>query len=1546
MVLSSDDHGTTWTRPRPILPDEPAHARHMVGVSLTYLGGGHVICGVEGKLRCVSRDYGESWTSEPIPPNSDGGAWNQWDPYLVDRDAKTGNVTRVLETGYKGSTDGGQDGYLRSSSDGGKTWSNATQIPQWKKVSEVALVRAANGHLVAACRTDISPRFKGETLDHYEGLGISISSDDGRSWSSVNKLYDWGRHHPSLVTLPNGEIVMAYVVRKGYIDSPEGFPQFGIEAVVSRDHGQTWDLDHKYLLHHWVGNRKGSNQNLPGPQAWWASCQSTSTLLLPDGGLLTAFGTGYRSQPNAQNMPAPRDVGLVQWRLSDQPVDNQRTIQDAAADSDLRNWFDPVTGKPGRGQDAAKGLTASVLHPVHPILIRNEHGPLLRVVVDVETRDDVRARSLTFQFDGTDDVSDLDSLSLFATGVNDQFSAATPVGGSAVPAAEIAFRFDHALREGKNVFWLSCRLKDSANLSHRVAVRCLSIETTAGRLTPRDPLVGATHRIGVALRRHNDDGVHTYRIPVITTSPRGTLLVAYDMRRRMGRDLQEDIDIGLSRSQDGGQTWEPVRVVMDMGEYGGLPQEQNGCSDPGIIVDQQTGEIFVFALWMNGKPGKHQWVDDGSEPGFEIGKSAQLMLVRSKDDGLTWSKPENLTRKLKHESWWLLAPAPQSGFNLPDGTLVMPVQGRTGRKDLETFATVMISRDHGETWTVGKPGYSGGNECQAAPLGDGSIMLNIRNDHERFRAVVVTNDLGQTWKPHATSRNTLIEPNCNGSLLRVDHEQGGEKKHVLLFANPHTQKGRSHQTIQVSFDDGNTWPDSHHLLLDEGFGAGYPSLTRVDQDQIGIVYEGSQSHVVFERIQLADLLQPARRLAAADVWQRPVSPEGAKYLERLLSGTPFGTTNFDFNGLRAGMGTRRLPTIEGVTLTKVNVGDVPCEWVLAPGADPDVRLLYIHGGGFVSGSGGFYLPLAAHLSAAAKCAVLLADYRLAPEHRFPAGLNDCVQAHNWMVTNGPAGPAPARATFVAGDSAGGNLTLATVLALRDRHLPLPAGAIPISACADWTFASDSLRTVHDPIISARTMPVFRDHYLKEADFRDPLASPVFGDYRGLPPLLIQAGEYEMLRDDSIRVAKKARADGASVRLEIWPGMFHVFQSHDPLLPEARLAIDHIGEFIQSQSQIPLKPVNEADVVSIHNPGPLSVTSLRGERISLGEPDDYKPCIARMPDGELLLTAFHQYKRDGGKVMEQTLLFRSLDEGRTWSPPEKLDLLGREPYLTVLADGTVFITGHLLAQDVRNEWGYTCGFLHRSTDRGKTWTSIRFESEGIRPGASNHSTRNVLQLADGSLLLGVDYDGGEGPFLTWRSSDHGKTWDKTRKCQPRDFQSKYGFFGGETWLWQARSGKIWAFVRVDSNELPIKERPIKAGNDQADHFILFSSSDGGKSFDRIRDFGDYGEMYMSLLRLHDKRLLLTFTVRDLHPPLGVRAIVGTEAEEGFEFDFTHDRIMLDTRTPIGKPQGGGFGPSVQLEDGTVVTSYSYRSDDDKTHLEVIRWKPPAEQQKRN
>ena len=505
-------------------------------------------------------------------------------------------------------------------------------------------------------------------------------------------------------------------------------------------------------------------------------------------------------------------------------------------------------------QATADELSAVVTQRVHPVLVRNEHNALFRLTINAGAPF-VQLRAVTVSLEGTDDRRDIDSLQLFFAGENGEFNSAMPFGDALRPVDQNVVVRGHArLRKGENHFWLSCRLAANARLSHWVDATCRAIDTSAGRIEPTDRTDGLRKRIGIALRKHYDDGVHTYRIPALATTPRGTLLCVYDMRRRKGRDLQEDIDIGLSRSTDGGQTWEPQQVIMDQGTYGGKPQELNGVSDPGIIVDPATGEIFCFAVWMVGKEGKHQWSEDGSEPGFEIGKSAQMLMVRSRDDGLTWSAPQNMTRTWKKKEWILYVPSPQQGIALRDGTLVMPTQGRDA-EDRE-FSNLLISRDHGAHWTVSRPASLDNSESQAVQLGDGSIMMNMRTETgQKFRTVAVTRDLGQTWVPHATNRKGLIEPNCNGSLYRFDFQQKGRDRYVLLFANPHSQTGRDHHSIQVSFDDGLHWPKENRILLDAFRGAGYPSLSRVDEKHVGIVYEGSQSHLVFQKIAIEELLQ-------------------------------------------------------------------------------------------------------------------------------------------------------------------------------------------------------------------------------------------------------------------------------------------------------------------------------------------------------------------------------------------------------------------------------------------------------------------------------------------------------------------------------------------------------------------------------------------------------------------------------------------------------------------------------------------------------------------
>lgn len=249
----------------------------------------------------------------------------------------------------------------------------------------------------------------------------------------------------------------------------------------------------------------------------------------------------------------------------------------------------------------------------------------------------------------------------------------------------------------------------------------------------------------------------------------------------------------------------------------------------------------------------------------------------------------------------------------------------------------------------------------------------------------------------------------------------------------------------------------------------------------------------------------------------------------------------------------------------VKTGHIPMEWVVSSGADPSRRICYIHGGSWVSGSIAGYRAFLSRVSRAAEAVVLAVDYRLAPEYKFPAGLEDCVQAYQWMLENGPVSKKPAGAVYLMGDSAGGNLALSTLLKVRDSKLPLPAGVVAISPPTDFTGGSPSLatRASVDPIINPNALSALAPVYLgTDHQLTDPYVSPLFGDYHGIPPILLQVGDCEVLLDDSTRLATHAAGHGCAVTLEVWDGMPHVFQGFAPFLPEASDAIAKIGAFIR------------------------------------------------------------------------------------------------------------------------------------------------------------------------------------------------------------------------------------------------------------------------------------------------------------------------------------------------------------------------------------------------
>ena len=257
-----------------------------------------------------------------------------------------------------------------------------------------------------------------------------------------------------------------------------------------------------------------------------------------------------------------------------------------------------------------------------------------------------------------------------------------------------------------------------------------------------------------------------------------------------------------------------------------------------------------------------------------------------------------------------------------------------------------------------------------------------------------------------------------------------------------------------------------------------------------------------------------------------------------------------------------------------NAGGVPAEWVLAPGANPARRVLYIHGGAFIAGSPNSHRTITSRWSEVTGAAVLSIDYRLMPEHRRSEGITDCRTAYRWILEHGPDGTAPPERLYVSGDSAGGNLSLALTAWARDTGLRPPDGVVSLSPLTDSTHSGPSIRNnlktdiMLGPLFGALLKiprPVLSWLFVLENRFRpiDPAVSPIFGNLDGLPPILIQVSEAEMLLDDARRYVNKARAAGSPARLESWAGLLHVWQIMNPEVPEALEAFDQVALFVHA-----------------------------------------------------------------------------------------------------------------------------------------------------------------------------------------------------------------------------------------------------------------------------------------------------------------------------------------------------------------------------------------------
>lgn len=502
-------------------------------------------------------------------------------------------------------------------------------------------------------------------------------------------------------------------------------------------------------------------------------------------------------------------------------------------------------------------VDAKVIAIALPVMIGSKASPLIKIRIKTTGQvDPISCTGLRGRLTDNSSRSDLASVQLHHTrGPDGPFTGNKPLASISTATLQnntLAFSLPASacpLAEGINDIWVACQVSKAANLDHQVGVVCSQLTFSNGK-TLRLKDTPSIQRMGVAVRQSGDDAVNTYRIPGLVTTNKGTLISAYDARYRSAGDLPGDIDVGISRSTDGGRTWNPMQVIMDMGAD---PKWQyDGIGDPAILVDRATNTIWVAALWSHGNRGWH-----GSGPGITSLETGQLMLVRSQDEGLTWSKPINITAQVKKPEWSLLLQGPGKGITMQDGTIVFAAQYQNPPALARLpYSTILYSKDHGDTWHIGTGAFPDTTEAQVVEIKPGVLMLNCRYNPKPVRVIMTTSDMGKTWQRHSTSENALIEPGaCMASLIRTSQTSSQGTRRWLLFSNPDSSQGRHHLTIKASPDDGLSWPQQYRLLLDEGLGRGYSCMTMIDKTTIGILYEGSQADLTFQRIALADLLR-------------------------------------------------------------------------------------------------------------------------------------------------------------------------------------------------------------------------------------------------------------------------------------------------------------------------------------------------------------------------------------------------------------------------------------------------------------------------------------------------------------------------------------------------------------------------------------------------------------------------------------------------------------------------------------------------------------------
>ncbi|MFT3946423.1 MAG: exo-alpha-sialidase [Agriterribacter sp.] len=495
-------------------------------------------------------------------------------------------------------------------------------------------------------------------------------------------------------------------------------------------------------------------------------------------------------------------------------------------------------------RDGMLSITASTVNT--PVLIGVKASPLIKIDIIVPPGSKGVSLQKIFYTLNNAALNAFEKMEVYATGPLQDFNTSRRFTSVVPSSVSGDIPFEITLPAGQHRLWVSATAKPGANMDGIIEARVTQIATDQKMYTIAKETSSFKKHTGIAIRKKGDDKVNTYRIPGIVSTDKGTLLAVYDIRYNNSKDLPENIDVGLSRSTDGGRTWEPMKIIMDMGE----PHENNGIGDPAVLFDPVTKKTWVAALWSKGNRSIA-----GSEPGLSPDTTGQFVLVSSDDDGLTWSAPINITTQVKNPVWHLYFQGPGSGIAMQNGTLVFPSQyWDEQKKPGIPHSAIIYSEDHGKTWKSGTGAKSNTTESQVAETTPGTLMLNMRDNRGKFRSIATTTDMGQTWKEHATSQSALADPVCMGSFIKANINIKGKQKDVLFFSNPNTALERYNMTIKASLDLGESWLPVNETLIDENECYGYSTLVKIDNNTIGMLYEG-RGDLYFVRIPVTEIIK-------------------------------------------------------------------------------------------------------------------------------------------------------------------------------------------------------------------------------------------------------------------------------------------------------------------------------------------------------------------------------------------------------------------------------------------------------------------------------------------------------------------------------------------------------------------------------------------------------------------------------------------------------------------------------------------------------------------